>query len=261
MTVKNINLSTTAATPGTGIAAFAQAAIEDCSLTGFAAGISTTVNTILTLINTSIACANGSTNAISGSVGTALIAHCFISGGSGTLLSLLNAVNVLIAHSVIANGSIGIQVSTSGNVTLLNCTLANHSNSAVFAGAGFTGSFRMQSCIVYGNGNTGLRTNSASQKYAVFVAHNAWGSNTSGNYSTGIPAGAGDVTLTADPFTNSGSRDYSLNSTAGGGAACKGTGFPGAFPGGTTTGYLDIGAVQSNASGGGSTPSNYSFFA
>jgi len=78
------------------------------------------------------------------------------------------------------------------------------------------------------------------------VSHNnAFGANASG--SVGWVASPGDVTLTADPFTNSAAGDYSLNGTAGGGAACKGAGAPGAFAGGTSTGSLDIGPVQSAA--------------
>jgi hypothetical protein len=65
-----------------------------------------------------------------------------------------------------------------------------------------------------------------------------------GNYAL-IGPGANDVALTAKPFTNSAGGDFSLNSTAGGGAACKGVGWPGIFPGGTTTGNIDVGAVQS----------------
>lgn len=60
------------------------------------------------------------------------------------------------------------------------------------------------------------------------------------------PAGAHDVTLSVSPFTNGASNDFSLNSTAGGGAALKGVGFPGVYVGGGGTGHLDIGALQSS---------------
>jgi hypothetical protein len=62
--------------------------------------------------------------------------------------------------------------------------------------------------------------------------YNAYYSNTSGER-LNLDAGANDVTLTADPFTSRGDDDYTLNNTAGGGAACKAAGFPGAFPDGT----------------------------
>jgi hypothetical protein len=77
--------------------------------------------------------------------------------------------------------------------------------------------------------------------------------NTSGprnNY----PVGASDVTLTGDPFTSAAAGDFSLNNTAGAGAAVRATGFPGTMPGGLTVGYRDGGAAQhqdSASSGGG----------
>jgi hypothetical protein len=67
---------------------------------------------------------------------------------------------------------------------------------------------------------------------------------------TNVPAGAHDVILTADPFASASGGDYSLNGTAGGGAAVKGAGYPGAFPGIATTGHLDGGAAQSPGGGG-----------
>lgn len=75
--------------------------------------------------------------------------------------------------------------------------------------------------------------------------YNAFGSNGS---STNYTADPTDITLTADPFTNGGSGNFGLNSTAGGGAVVKAAGFPGAFLGATTTGYGDVGASQTQAS-------------
>lgn len=69
-------------------------------------------------------------------------------------------------------------------------------------------------------------------------------------YSTNWTAGPGAVTLSADPFTNGASNDFSLNGTAGGGAAAKALGYPGVLTVGGT-GYLDPGALQSQAGAGG----------
>lgn len=57
-----------------------------------------------------------------------------------------------------------------------------------------------------------------------------------------------DVTLTGDPFTNAAGADFSLNNTAGAGAALRNSGVPRAW-GTTTTGYPDFGAVQHNDPG------------
>ena len=70
------------------------------------------------------------------------------------------------------------------------------------------------------------------------------------------PVGAGDVTLSASPFTNAVGNDFSLNATAGGGAAAKAAGFPGALTAGT--GNIDLGALQSAAGASGAqTVSGY----
>jgi hypothetical protein len=104
--------------------------------------------------------------------------------------------------------------------------------------------------VFYGNGGYGL--NLANAQYTNFVGPNAYGSNTSGNYNNFV-AGTGDVPLTANPFTSG--TVFTLNSTTGGGALLKAAAFPGVTPAGT--GYLDIGALQSKAASGGSSPHAY----
>lgn len=107
--------------------------------------------------------------------------------------------------------------------------------------------------IIYGNGGEGIDQNddqAAVDALTRIIRNNAFGSNSGGNYS-GMKGGLGEIALTADPFTNKASRDFSLNNTAGGGAACRAAGFPGAFVSGTTTSYADVGAAQHQDSGGG----------
>ncbi len=82
--------------------------------------------------------------------------------------------------------------------------------------------------------------------------YNFYWTNTSGALNN-ITAGAQDVTLTGSPYTNAGSGDFSLNNTAGAGAAVRAHAFPGTFSGISTTGYLDGGPTQhaDPAAGGG----------
>lgn len=104
-------------------------------------------------------------------------------------------------------------------------------------------------CISYSNGGYGW--NAIGGVVALGTLINcAGGSNTSGNY-TGFQAVENFVILTGDPFTSSGTGDFSLNNTAGAGATCRAAGQPGVFPGGITTGYVDIGAAQHQDVGGG----------
>ncbi len=67
-----------------------------------------------------------------------------------------------------------------------------------------------------------------------------------------MPAGAGDILLTADPYTNAAGGDFSLNGAAGGGLLLLGAGNPGRFGvigGLASTGHRDIGAAQSLGQG------------
>jgi hypothetical protein len=131
--------------------------------------------------------------------------------------------------------------------TLINCVAVGN------GGDGFNwtaGNFNYMAlnCIAYGNSAYGYNGGSASQLALLLAC--ARGSNTSGATNGTITSDEAPVTLTADPFTNAAGGDYSLNTTAGGGALLRGTGQPGPFPGGMT-GYPDIGALQSQGAGGG----------
>jgi hypothetical protein len=114
--------------------------------------------------------------------------------------------------------------------------------------------------IAYGNGGYGVNFTTVTSYLPDVITfinrNNAYGSNTSGARNN-LTAGTGDVTLTAAPFTAGGSgKDWDLNSTAGGGAALKGVGFPGAVgaTGSTsTTGFPDIGVSQHPDAGGATT--------
>lgn len=59
--------------------------------------------------------------------------------------------------------------------------------------------------------------------------NNAYYNNTSGALNN-FPSLPGDVTLTASPFTDPSTGDFTLNSTSGGGPLCEAAGFPSALP-------------------------------
>jgi hypothetical protein len=87
-----------------------------------------------------------------------------------------------------------------------------------------------------------------------FMRNCAGHGNASGNLDANMTTLAeGFVALSADPFTNAAGLDFSLNSTAGGGALLKGAGWPSTFPGLAGTSYPDIGAYQTAAGSGGTT--------
>lgn len=114
--------------------------------------------------------------------------------------------------------------------------------------------------LITSNGGYGLVGSSAAAVPAwEGTDGNAYRANTSGarNLADGTPGtfalashtNTQDVTLTADPYTNAAGGDFSLNSTAGGGAAAKGTAQPGAIVAHTATGAMDFGAFQAAATG------------
>lgn len=210
--------------------------------------------------------------------GAALYERCWLlNGGSGSIG--INADNnTSLTWGCIAKGN---GTGFKGPSVFIGCVADSNDNDGFFYD--FTFGVRMTNCVSYGNGRDGVRfghvnaTDLAAVRNCIFVSNggyginmssgsetmpetalinwNAFKSNTSGARNQ-VTAGDNDVTLSADPFTNAAGGDFSLNSTAGGGAACRAAGFPGAFPGGTTTGYLDIGAVQhaDPASTGGAYP-------
>lgn len=65
------------------------------------------------------------------------------------------------------------------------------------------------------------------------------------SHRSGVSAASDDVDLSVDPYTSQSTGDYSLNATAGGGAAVRAAAYPNAvFPNSLTRSYLDGGAVQ-----------------
>jgi len=189
-----------------------------------------------------------------------LIQGCYIHGNTGDGVQCNNQGVTAIDRCIItANGARGISPnSTSTTFVISNCTIANNTSDGI-GNANASSSLIIYNNIIYGNGGWGINVaigNTSSSRLFVQI-NNAFGSNTSGNRQTSgnVPLfnAFGDITITAGPFTNSGSGDFSLNATAGGGPVCKLAGYPGIFPGGLSTGYLDVGAVQTSGGGGGST--------
>lgn len=116
--------------------------------------------------------------------------------------------------------------------------------------------------ILAGNAGYGaVAANAAGYPPLPIYDGNAYWNNTSGTRSNMDDAGAInadnafnfyanplDKILTADPFTNKATGDFTLNTTAGGGASCRGYGWPGEIPGVAQLGYMDLGALQTKPS-------------
>lgn len=156
-----------------------------------------------------------------------------------------------ITHCRVTNNtggtSDGIRIDVGYGVLIKHCTLHGNGRDGLRFAANYPGlQPGVQNCLFTENGGYGITFSSAPWAAQVPAFRtNAFRNNTSGPYSHSM-TGFGDVTLTADPYTNAAGDDFSLNDTAGGGAAARGAGYPA---------NLDIGAVQhaDPVGGGGNT--------
>lgn len=192
-------------------------------------------------------------------------------GCSGTAGINASASCTLDSCEAYANSTSGI-VCSANSISFINCISSGNTGKG-FDDTSVGGSY--QNCTAYGNTSNGFNTGTSIgailYRNCIAEANGAagWGSsavrglvtlincagynNTGGHYSnSNITDVRGFINNTTGSFfTNAASGDFSLNSTAGQGTLARAAGFPGLMPRGTTTGYLDIGAVQHQDSGGG----------
>lgn len=171
-----------------------------------------------------------------------------ITNSGGEALTLVGC----IASNITGIGFTGGAASGALSCTAYACSSAGFSFTANPAG------ITLINCISYGNATYGFETGTA----GVINFYQQWncaaGNNTTANR-RGTPPTVNDtsfITLTADPFVNAAGGNFALNNTAGGGAALRAAGIPGASVNGSTTSYLDVGAAQHQepASSSGSGP-------
>jgi len=149
----------------------------------------------------------------------------------------------LIRSTFSANaGSYGVQV---GQAMADGCNFSANTGTGLYVSTEAS----LVNNVAYNNGAYGILLASGP---VMQNSNNFYGANTTAARS-GFSAGSGDGTLSASPFTST--SNFALNSTSGGGAALKAAGFPGVSPFGT--GYIDVGALQSQAATGGASPRAY----
>ncbi|MGO9519564.1 MAG: hypothetical protein ACLPND_21210 [Candidatus Korobacteraceae bacterium] len=257
--VNNVSMSTTAGSPGDGFLAFRNngpsyldLVISNSKMDGFRIAVNGDYTGYLynwsalyllntEIVNTTTYCAS---NGRPGPVGVTYVVNSYLHNSTGTSDCLVTqGVELFVINSVIAaNGGSAITPHTypAALVYVINSDLSLN------GGSGVTGENLqiLQNSIMYGNGAYGI--NAAGVYPTAINQNNAYGANTSGDRNN-LAVGTGDVSLSANPFTSS--SNFALNATAGGGAALKAHGTPGLMPAGT--GYIDIGALQSQCTGGG----------
>jgi hypothetical protein len=153
-----------------------------------------------------------------------------------------------VAVGCIADNNTGVSTDgfvTTSNTVFLNCTSYNNGRdnyrNTVNAGAMFI------NCIGFGTNGTSFNfttTLAGSTGYTPLMPTLV--NCAADSYSTNVTSlnKINSVTLSGDPFTSAATGDFSLNNTAGRGAACRAAGIPTTFTGGSTTAHVDIGAAQ-----------------
>lgn len=134
-------------------------------------------------------------------------------------------------------------------VTFLNCAAYGCGSDGFYLSTyGTAAHTYLRNCIAVSNGGYGYSINSGASAANDRLIRGLWDYNMSYNNTSGArlnhSAADNDVALSGDPFTNAAGGDFSLNNTAGAGAACREAGWPGVFRGISTTGYRDVGASE-----------------
>jgi len=167
---------------------------------------------------------------------------CVLEGGSNGVTIVNTA--VVIAHCVIDSPAAdGINCDSSGLV-VTNNSIYNAGGDAIEVTSGTASSLIANNII---DTWAGYAINSSGAvSVNISLVNNAYRGTGSGTLNQIYESeNWGSVTESAIPFTNAGSDDFTLKSTA----SSKGTGFPGAFENESYTGYLDRGAVQRQEAG------------
>jgi hypothetical protein len=211
--------------------------------------------------------------------------NCEFASFTGAVFSTTSGLGLLFDGCWVHDGTDFV---TTGNgnginnpVVITDCIVSNMSGWVVNSVETFNTIFQIEACSVYkcaGGFVQVAATNSSTNYNRIMLKNNVvWGVTTSkivkNNDTNGrtqlftfasnayggpttpytnITAPSSDLTITADPYTASGSNDYSLNNIVGAGASCRAAGFPGRL--GSSTGYVDLGAIQhADPVGGGGT--------
>lgn len=251
--ISNVNFSNTAATRGKGIvpanAVNGPLILSDCAFDGFAYAVNDT-GSGFTMQFQRVEIKNSTTQAIATAGSRVTAIDCYMHDNAIVFSWPSSGSNSLtVIGSIFANnGPVIADGNGAGIISVMSSTFYGTTGSAISQTGGALGYLTVVNSIFYGNSAFGISLGGPITGQAAVCSNNAFGSNGSGDVNNYTKSST-DVSLTANPFTNAASGDFSLNSTAGGGAEIKGAGFPGGFPGGLATGHLDIGAVQSACGG------------
>ena len=219
----------------------------DCEFTGASPAANLANTGFVNLLGTLESCVIHDMGASTGSGGNYCMIYC--QGAPGIISNC-----IIYNTSKPSSGLVGINFgNASTGVLVINTTVTNCSSGIAVTQAG---PCTVLNSVVYNNGD-------GSACFDIDVLSNSGGSFGAGvnvirtAYATINPSFGNvasilenNIILTATPFTNSSGSDFSLNSTAGGGSACKDVAFPTPYPVVNSTNYKSLGALQVNSQGG-----------
>ncbi len=223
---------------------------ESCTADSFATAFSVTFGAAQ-MHNLYISNIQTSGVGISAATAAGSISGVEIRGGAAASANGINLAGTWNLSDFIVSGVNGIGVNISGSNTSVKRGIVYGCGSD---GVNLAGNNNLTISNVHCEGNTGLGFNAAGAYTLNRLINCSAYNNTGGNVVAGLLAATmavqGFLTLAASAFTSTSGHDFSLNNTAGGGAVLRGAGFPGLYPGGTTTSYSDVGAAQHTAIAG-----------
>lgn len=212
---------------------------------------------------------NGSWNTTGGtlqdnSAGRAIL--CEVSGCTGTGGAAALRMSGAMFYCSVHDNSVAAGTSATASTNAYGCICYNNTTGHGFGAGGFI------NCSSYGNTQAGFFPGNSGGIYINCIAENnatqGWAGGTSryslincasyNNTSGRSSAGTGQVfdiaaiTGSGSFFTNAASADFTINNTAGAGALLRATGFPATSATGLA-GYIDVGALQHQDTGGGVT--------
>lgn len=216
-------------------------------------------NNLVHLHGCEVTNANSATGAISlASTSANLWAYgCDIHDNTGPGINASGAAHAVAVYDCIFDtNSIGIHLSGTGSGEFLiahGCVFVDNTADGIkiAANSGII-YLELRNNVFYGNAGEGINNDDEQASADANIRinrNNAFGNN--GVKYSQISAGRNEITLTADPFTSRAGRDFSPNTTAGGGALLRNGGFPAAYPAGTTTNYIDTGIGHADPASGG----------
>jgi len=186
----------------------------------------------------SVASSNAGTSALSAA--DMYVTRCLMTAGSGSgCVILANGGPLVMVGCTFRDAGFGVSAPSANSMAIIeSCSYRNIAGN--YNNQGSTSApMQIANCVAWGSGGSSAWYNSTTSVRAHYQTNNAVGNMGGADVNEGNWPVIGEVALTSDPFTSS--SDLTLNSTAGGGTACKGVGL---FP------YLDIGAWQVQAATG-----------